>query len=173
MQNALKSNEWRWIWVYKGFKIEIQKGGGNNSGFVQNWFQREIRSPLFNLQKFQDSEKSTPELCRMHWSLMNDNEFGSTKLLKLKYRKEEGNNSEFLQNWFRQEIRSPPHLFLEILRVWEQYSWIMQNALKSNEWQRIWVCKTFKIEIQKGGPNNSDFLENWLHPEIRSSLFNL
>ena len=47
----------------------------------------EIRSPLFNLWKFQDSEKSIPESCRMHWNLMNDDEFGSTKLLKLKYRR--------------------------------------------------------------------------------------
>ena len=30
----------------------------------------------------------------------------------------------------------------------------MQNALKSNEWQRIRVNKIFKIELQKGGPNN-------------------
>ena len=49
MQNALKSNEWRWIWVYKTFKIEIQKGGPNNSDILQNWFPPEIRSPLFNL----------------------------------------------------------------------------------------------------------------------------
>ena len=33
----------------------------------------------------------------------------------------------------------------------------MQNALKSNEWRRIWVLETFKIEIQKGRPNNSAF----------------
>ena len=26
----------------------------------------------------------------------------------------------------------------------------MQNALKANEWWRIWVHKTFKIEIEKG-----------------------
>ena len=37
----------------------------------------------------------------------------------------------------------------------------MQNTLKSNEGRRIWVWRTFKIEIQKGGPNNSDFPENW------------
>ena len=49
----------------------------------------------------------------------------------------------------------------------------MQNPLKSNEWRRIWVYKTFKIEIQKGGPNNSDFLQNWFHPEIRAALSNL
>ena len=52
------------------------------------------------------------------------------------------NNSDFLQNWFSQEIRSPS-LILEIWRLWEKYSWIMQNALKSNEWWRIWVFKTF------------------------------
>ena len=34
----------------------------------------------------------------------------------------------------------------------------MQKAMKSDkEWRRIWVHKTFNIEIQKGGPNNSDF----------------
>ena len=37
----------------------------------------------------------------------------------------------------------------------------MQNALKSNEWQRIWVLTTFKIEIQKGGPNNLAVVQTW------------
>ena len=87
MQNALKSNEWQRIWVCKTFKIEIQKGGPNNSDFLENWLHPEIRSSLFNLWKFQDSEKSTPELCRMHWNLINYNEFGSINLLKLKYRR--------------------------------------------------------------------------------------
>ena len=49
----------------------------------------------------------------------------------------------------------------------------MKNALTSNEWWLIWVDKTFKIEIQKGGGNNSDFVQNWLPPEIRSPFFNL
>ena len=86
MQNALYSNKWRWIWLHKNFKIEIQKGGPNNSDFLQNWFPQEIRSPLFDLQKFQHYAKSTSESCRMHWNLMNDKEFGFRKLLKLKYR---------------------------------------------------------------------------------------
>ena len=73
--------------VHKTFKIEIQKGGPNNSDFLQNWFPQEIRSPLFDLQKFQHYAKSTSESCRMHWNLMNDKEFGSGKLLKLKYRR--------------------------------------------------------------------------------------
>ena len=36
----------------------------------------------------------------------------------------------------------------------------MKNALKSNDPRKIWVHKTFKIEIQTGGPNNSDFVQN-------------
>ena len=84
MQKGLKSNEWRRIWVRKSFKIEKQYGGQNTSDFLQNCFLPEIRSPFFNLKKFQDSEKSTPESCRMHWNLMNDDEIGSTKLFKFK-----------------------------------------------------------------------------------------
>ena len=44
----------------------------------------------------------------------------------------------------------------------------MQNALKSNERRKICVYTTFKIEIQKVGPNNSDILQNWFLPEITS-----
>ena len=33
--------------------------------------------------------------------------------------------------------------------------------------------KKIKIEIQKGGTNNSDILQNWFPTEIRSALFNL
>ena len=36
----------------------------------------------------------------------------------------------------------------------------MQNALKSNESQRVYVLKIFKIEIQKGGQYNSEVLQN-------------
>ena len=41
----------------------------------------------------------------------------------------------------------------------------MPNALKSNERRRIWVIKTFKIEIKKGGgSSNSAVLQDWLTP---------
>ena len=33
--------------------------------------------------------------------------------------------------------------------------------------------KSRKTEIQMRGPNNSDFLQNWFRPEIRSYAFNL
>ena len=45
----------------------------------------------------------------------------------------------------------------------------MENALKSNERQRNWVQKTFKIEIQKGGQNNSAFLQNWFPQKLGPS----
>ena len=89
MQNALKSNEWQRIWIVETFNIEIQKWRPNNLAILQDWFPGEIRSPLFNFWKFENSEKSTPEWCGMHWNLMNDEEFRSFKLLKLKYRKED------------------------------------------------------------------------------------
>ena len=53
-------------YILRTFKIEMQKGGPNNSDFLQNWFPPEIWYRIFNLEKFQDSEKSTPESCRMH-----------------------------------------------------------------------------------------------------------
>ena len=87
MQNALKRIEWRGIWVWKTFKIEIQKRGPSNSSILQNWFPPEIRSPLFDFRKFQDSEKSTPESSRIHWNVMNDEELGSIELLRLKCRR--------------------------------------------------------------------------------------
>ena len=87
MENIFKSNEWRRIWVYKTFNIEIQKKGPNNSDILQNWFPPEISSPVFNLYKCQASEKITPEPCKMHWNLMNGEGFGSTKVLKSNYRR--------------------------------------------------------------------------------------
>ena len=86
MQNALNPKEWQKIWLLKTFKIEIQKGGPNNSAVLQNWFPH--------------------------------------------------------------EIKSPPGKFVDILKIWVQYPWIMQNTLNYNEWQRILVLKTFKIETK-------------------------
>ena len=67
---------------------------------------QEIRSPLSKLWKFRKSEKSTPESCRMHWNLTNDEEFGSSKLLKLKYRSGVQIIQPFCRIGSHQEIRS-------------------------------------------------------------------
>ena len=104
MENALKSNEIPRIWVHKTFKVEIKNGGPNNSDYLQNWFPSEITSPIFNLYKVENSDKSTPELCRMHWNLMNDEYFRSIKLLKLKCRR----GDQIIQSFCR--IGSPQKL---------------------------------------------------------------
>ena len=36
------------------------------------------------------------------------------------------------------------------------------EALKSKEWRRILVLKTFKIKIQEGATNDSAILQDWL-----------
>ena len=134
----MKSNEWQKICVHKTFKIEIQKRGPNNSDLLQHWFPLEIRSPLFNFQKFEDSKKSTPEPCTMHWNLMNADEFGARKLFKLNYRRGDQIIETFAKLVpLRNQV--PRIYLLQISRLWEEYSSIMQNTLRYNEWQWIWV----------------------------------
>ena len=87
MHNILICNEWRRIWVHRTSKIEIQRGGPNNSDILQKCFLWEIRSPIFNLCKFKYPERSTPKPPKMHSNLMIHEEFGSTKLFKLKYKR--------------------------------------------------------------------------------------
>ena len=55
MEKRPKSNEWWRISVRRTSNIEIQKERPTNSDILQNWLPLEIRSPLFNLQEFQDS----------------------------------------------------------------------------------------------------------------------
>ena len=116
MKNALKSNEWRRILVNKAFKIEIQNRGENNLNFLENWFPQEIRSSLFNLQKFQDSEKATLESCRMHWNLMSADEFCSMKLLKFKYSREDQIIQTFCKICSPQKL-GPPTLICRNLKT--------------------------------------------------------
>ena len=57
MKNALKYNEWRWIWVYKTFKIEIQKGGPKNLDFLQSWFPQELGPPCLIWRNYNTLKK--------------------------------------------------------------------------------------------------------------------
>ena len=108
MQHGLKPNEWRRIWVHRTPNIEIENGGPNNSDILQNWFQPENRFPLFNLHKIENPKTITRESYKMHWNLINDEEFGSNRIFKIEIQKGEPNNSDILRNWFPPEIRSPP-----------------------------------------------------------------
>ena len=140
MQNVLKSNKWRWILVHKTFKTEIQKGGPNNLDFLQNWFPQEIRSPLFNLQKFKDSAKSTAESCRIHWNLMNDGEIVSMKLLKLKYRTGDQIIQTFCKIGSLQKL-GPPSLICRNFRTLRK---VLLNHAEYIEMQ--WMSKNLGLE---------------------------
>ena len=116
MQNALISNEWQRILDYKIFKIEIQKLGENNSDFLQSCLRPEITSTLLNLQKFQGSEKSIFESCRMYWNLRNDKDIGSEKLIKLKYKRVDQIIQTFCKIGFP-KILVPPSLICRNFKI--------------------------------------------------------
>ena len=67
-------------------KLKYRMGEQIIQPFCRIGSHQEINSPLFNLRKFEKSEKGTRKSCRMHSNLMNDEEFGSLKLLKFKFR---------------------------------------------------------------------------------------
>ena len=58
---------------------------------IQTFFKiaspQKLGPPFLVSKNFQNSGKTTPESCRMHWNLRNDKEFVARKLLKLKYRR--------------------------------------------------------------------------------------
>ena len=43
----------------------------------------------------------------------------------------------------------------------------MQNALKPNEWCKIWVFQIVKIEKKTWVPKNSAVLQDWFTQEIK------
>ena len=49
----------------------------------------------------------------------------------------------------------------------------MENALKWKEWQRIWVYKTFEIQIQKVDQIIKTFCKIGSLQDIWSRLFNM
>ena len=72
---------------FKFLELKYRRGDQIIPPFYRIGSAEEIRSPLFNLKKFQKIDKSIGELFRTHWNLMNNKEFGSLKFLKLKYRR--------------------------------------------------------------------------------------
>ena len=89
-----------------------------------------IGSPLFNLYKFQDSSKRTPESCRIHWNVMNDEEFGSIKLLKFKYRRGDQIIQTFCKIGSHQKL-GPPSL------ICRNFKTLRKAFLIRAEWTEI------------------------------------
>ena len=90
MQNELKSNEcWRIEFGFtKLLKLKYRMGDQIIQTLLQNWFPQELGPPSFISRNFKTlREVLPPESCRIHWNAMNNEEFGSIELLRLKYRR--------------------------------------------------------------------------------------
>ena len=102
---------------FKFLKLKYRRGDQKFSFSAQLVPLQKLGPPLFNLRKFQKPQKSTAESCRMHWNLMNDKEFQSFKLLKLKYRRGDQIIQLFCRTDFPQEIRSPLFNFMSFQKA--------------------------------------------------------
>ena len=97
--NLLTDHE---IGSLKFLKLKYRRWYGKIQLFCRIGSDKEIGSSLFNLSKGYKTEKSIGESCRMHWCLLNDNEFGSLKFLKFRY----GRGDQIIQPFYR--IAPPP-----------------------------------------------------------------
>ena len=99
---------------------------------------------------FQKAKKSTAESCRMNWNLMRDKEFGSFKLLKLKYRKVDQMIQPFCRIAFPQEIRSTLFYFKKFQKPQKSTtasSWIHWNVMNDQEFGSL---KVLKLKYRRG-----------------------
>ena len=158
---------------FKFLKLKYSRGDQINQPFCRIGSPQEIKSPLFNLRKFEKPEKSTTESCRTHWNLRNDKEYGSFELLKLKYRR----GDEIIQLFCRigspQEIRSPL-FYLKKLQKHEKSTTpscrIYWNLLNDKEFGSF---KLVKLKYSRGDQIIQLFWRIASSQEIRSPLFNL
>ena len=115
---------------------------------------QKLGPPSFICRNFKTLRKVLPNKTKKNWNAMNYEEFGSGKLLKLKYRR----GDQVIQTFCR--IGSPRKL--------DPPSLICRNFRTPRKVLLIHAEMTEKRE-----PNNCDILQNWFPPEIRSTLFNL
>ena len=138
------------LWYITFFKFKYRRGYQMIQPFCRIRSPQEIKLTLFNLRKFLKSEKSVIESFKRHWNLINDEEFGSFKFSKLKYKRGDQIIQPFCRIGFLEEIRSLP---LE--------SKSKKSAAESCR-MRWNIMKFEKIEIQKEGSSNSVVLQNRL-----------
>ena len=125
---------------------------------------QEISSPLFNLMNFQKAEKSAAESCRMHWNLMNAKEFGSFKLLKLKYRRGDQIIQPFCRIDSTQEISSSLFNFMSFEKAEKSTTASSRMHWNLINYDEFGSFKLLKLKYRMGGANNLAVLQNWFPP---------
>ena len=145
-------------------KLKYRMGDQIIQPFCRIGSPQEIRSPLFKLRKFEKTEKSTAESCRMHWNLLDDEEFWRLKFLKLKYKRGDQIIQPFCGIGSPQEIRSP----LFYLRKFEKDEKSTADSCRMHwnlpDHKEFGSLKFLKLKYTRGRPNNSAFLQNCFPP---------
>ena len=103
---------------------------------------------------------------------MNDKEFGSLNLLKLKYRRGEQIIQTFCKSGSNQKLR-PRSLFCRNSKALRK---VLLNRVERIEIYRMmkkFGSSNFKIEIKKRRPNNLELMINYFLQETTSLLLNL
>ena len=130
----------------KFLKLKYRRGDQIIQPLCRIGSPQEIRSPLFHLRKFEKTDKSTAESSSMHWNLPDDEEFGSLKFWKLKYRKGDQIIQPFCRIGSPQEIRSPLfnlRKFAKNEKSTAESSRMHWHLLDDEEfeWLKFWILK--------------------------------
>ena len=158
---------------FKLLKFKYRRGDQIIQLFCRIGSPQEIRSPFFNLKKFQKPEKSTTVSSRTHWNLMNDEEFGSFRLLKFKYRRGHQIIPAFCRIGSPQEIRSPLFNLMNFQKPEKSTAescrrhWDLMNDEKFGSFELL------KLKYRRGDEIIQQFCRIGSPREIRSPLFNL
>ena len=131
-------------------ELKYRRGDQIIQPFCRIGCPQEIRWRLFNFSNFENSEKSTPQWCRMYWNLMNYKEFGSLKLLKLKDKR----GDQIIQLFCR--IGSPQNSGPTLFNFWKfknseestpESGRIHWNLMNDEE---FWTLKLLKLKYRRG-----------------------
>ena len=161
------------VWSFKCLILKYRRGDQIIQPFCTIGSPQEIRSLLFNLRKFSNTDKSTAELCRMHWNIMNYEELGFFKCLALKYRRRDKIIQPFCRIGSSQEIRSPLFNLRKFSKIDKSTaeSWRMHWNLMNNEEFGSFKCLILKYRTRH--QIIQPFCRIVSPQEITSLLFNL
>ena len=151
----------------------MQKRGPIKSALLRIGSPQQIRSPLFNLRKFSETDKSTAASCRMHWNIMNYQEFGSLKCSKLKYRRRDQIIQSFCRIGSPQEIRSPLFNLKKFSKTDKSTAGSCKMHWNLMNDEEFWSLKSLKLKYRTADQIIQSFCRICSPQETSSPLFSL
>ena len=159
--------------AFKFLELKYRRGDQIIQSFCRIGSHQEVRSPVFNLRKFQKIEKSTGEGCRTHWKLMNDEEFECFKVLKLKYGRRDQIIQLFCRIGSRQQIRSSLFNLRKFQKIEKSTGESCRTHWNLINDEEFGSCKFLELEYRRGDQIIQPFCRIGSYQEVRSCLFNL